>query len=284
MAGLSPYPVTESTLMLFIAHRHNEGLSPGTMKSYLAAVRHEQVSIGLGDPHIAQMPQLEYVLKGAKRLTTAGTRKRLLITPTILRQIKKVWEESVVNQDFKMLWAASCLCFFGFLRSGEVTMPSERDHNPGVHLCFGDVRLDSHKSPSMLEVVIKCSKTDPFRLGVSLYIGATSTELCPVAAVIDYMLARGNKEGPLFSWQNGHFLTRQRFVKAVREVLTGAGLQALDYAGHSFRIGAATTAAQCGLPESTIKMLGRWQSSAYMLYIRTPKETLSNVAKVLASR
>ena len=206
MAGLSPYPVTENTLMLFIAHLHNEGLSPGTMKSYLAAVRHEQGSIGLGDPHITQMPQLEYVLKGAKHLATAGTRKRLLITPTILRQIKKVWEESVVNQDFKMLWAASCLCFFGFLRSGEVTMPSERDYDAGVHLCFGDVRLDSHKSPLMLEVVIKCSKTDPFRLGVSLYIGTTSTELCPVAAVIDYMLARGNKKGPLFLWQNGHFL------------------------------------------------------------------------------
>ena len=52
--------------MLFIAHLHNEGLSPGTMKSYLAAVRHEQISMGLGNPHIAQLPQLEYVLNGAK--------------------------------------------------------------------------------------------------------------------------------------------------------------------------------------------------------------------------
>ena len=163
-------------------------------------------------------------------------------------------------------------------------MHSERDYDPTVHLCFGDVKLDSHESPSLLQVVIKCSKTDPYRQGVSLYIGATNTELCPVAAVIHYMLARGNKEGPLFLWQNGHFLTRERFVQAVREALTVAGLEASDYAGHSFRIGVATTAAQCGLPESTIKMLGRWQSSAYMLYIRTPKETLSNVAKVLASK
>ena len=52
--------------MLFIAHLHNEGVSPGTVKSYLAAVRHEQISMALGDLHIAQMPQLEYVLKGAK--------------------------------------------------------------------------------------------------------------------------------------------------------------------------------------------------------------------------
>ena len=96
--------------------------------------------------------------------------------------------------------------------------------------------------------MIKCSKTDPFRLGVTLYIGATNTELCPEAAVIDYMLARGSKEGPLFLWQNGCFLTRERFVQDVREALMAAGLVAANYAGHSFHIGAATTAAQCGLP------------------------------------
>ena len=57
------------------------------MKSYLAAVRHEQISMGLGDPHIAQMPQLEYVLKGAKQLVTSETHKRLPITLSILWQI-----------------------------------------------------------------------------------------------------------------------------------------------------------------------------------------------------
>ena len=81
--------------MLFIAHLQNDGLSPGTIKSSLVAVRHEQISMGLGDPHIAQMPTLEYVLKGAKHLATSETHKRLPNTPSILRQIKKVWEESV---------------------------------------------------------------------------------------------------------------------------------------------------------------------------------------------
>ena len=32
----------------------------------------------------------------------------------------------------------------------------------------------------------------------------------------------------------------------------------------------ATTAAACGIPKGTIKMLGHWQSAAYMLYIQTP--------------
>ena len=50
---------------------------------------------------------------------------------------------------------------------------------------------------------------------------------------------------------------------AVRAVLAEAGLVDKDYAGHSFRIGVATTVASQGLQDSLIKTLGRWESSAY---------------------
>ena len=47
-----------------------------------------------------------------------------------------------------------------------------------------------------------------------------------------------------------------KVVAAVREALRRAGLISTDYAGHSFRIGAATTAAQKGVQDSLIKTLG----------------------------
>ena len=82
-----------------------------------------------------------------------------------------------------MLWAACCTCFFGFLRSGEITVPSAGEYDPGAHLSYGDVTLDSRESPTMAQVNIKASKTDPFRKGVSIYIGRTNNGLCPVAAL-----------------------------------------------------------------------------------------------------
>jgi hypothetical protein len=42
-------------------------LAPSTIKLYLSAVRHLQLSVGLPDPKIADMARLEQVVKGAKR-------------------------------------------------------------------------------------------------------------------------------------------------------------------------------------------------------------------------
>jgi len=107
---LIAYPTSENTLMLFVTHLQSEGLDPGTTKSYLAGVRNDQIRAGLGNPCIAQMPQLECVLKGVKRLAKPSSYRRLPITPPILWDLKRVWEKDAANAGIKMLWAASCLC------------------------------------------------------------------------------------------------------------------------------------------------------------------------------
>ena len=162
--------------------------------------------------------------------------------------------------------------------------PSPQQYDPAVHLCFGDVKVDDHNAPSSIEVTIKASKTDPFRQGVTVHIGSTGDELCPVVAVLGYMAMRGSSPGPLFRWEDGRYLTRVSFVEGVRDALHQAGLVAKDYAGHSFRIGAATTAARKGLQDSLIQTLGRWESSAYTRYIRTAPETLRKVAGALTGK
>ena len=99
-------------------------------------------------------------------------------------------------------------------------------------------------------------------------MGATRKELCPVAAVLSFMVVRGNSGGLLlFTWKNGHFLTRDKFVKCLETALGEAEYLADKFAGHSFWIGVATTAGRCGIQESLIKTLGRWESAAYLCYV-----------------
>ena len=149
----------------------------------------------------------------------------------------------------------------------------------GAYLTFA---IDSKEKPSVTEIHLKASKTDPYRKGISIYVGRTGNTLCPISAMLAYLAVQGDKEGPLFQFYDGRSLTREHLVQAVHKALTKAGFDHQFYAGHSFRIGAAMTAAHCGIPDSVIQTLMRWKSSAYMLYIRTPQKHLANITSTLS--
>ena len=68
-----------------------------------------------------------------------------------------------------------------------------------------------------LRITIKQSKTDPFRKGIDLYVGCTGTDICPVAAVLDYLQCRGMSLGALFILKDSCPLTRSRFVELVQD-------------------------------------------------------------------
>ncbi len=68
-------------------------------------------------------------------MAQAATKKvapRQLITVELLRIMKEVW-------SVQGLWAAASPCFCGFLRSGEITVPSDRALDEAWHLAFKDI-------------------------------------------------------------------------------------------------------------------------------------------------
>ena len=182
-----------------------------------------------------------------------------------------------------MLWATVCVCFFGFLRSGDVTVPSDSEFDPAVHITFSNVSLDDVANPQLIKLRLEASKTDPFRKGVDIVLGRTNNQLCPIADLLAYLAVKSGKPGFLFAFNDGRLLTKVRFVNKVRQALSLAGLDAKCYAGHSFRIGAATTSGMCRLSDFTIKMLGRWESTAYLLYIRTPRVQLAKLLAIIGT-
>ena len=73
-----------------------------------------------------------------------------------------------------------------------------------------------------------------------------------MGAGVEYMSIRGSDSGPFFKFSNGQPLTNSRFTQHVRDALQVLGLPHNEFAGHSFRMGAATAAAQAGVEDSVI--------------------------------
>ncbi len=278
----TPLPVSEHQLCQFAAHSAGRSLTHSTTKGYLAAILHMQIAAGLPDPGMSNMPKLEGVIKGIKTTrarTMTTSRTRLPITPPILRSLGAVWEAQGLSHDTIMLWAAVTLCFFGFMRSGELTVPSDQAFDPSTHLTVGDVTVDDGANPSMLKLHLKTSKTDPFRRGVAVVVGRTNDKLCPVSATLAYLIRRGTGPGFLFQFKDGQNAVYGSSPSSVSLGRT----QPEELRWPFLQNGAATTAHTCGLGDATIQMLGRWSSSAYLVYIRTPKEQLASLSSVLST-
>ena len=71
--------------------------------------------------------------------------------------------------------------------AGEMTVPSDNEFDEAVHLGIKDVAVDDTRHPSIMQITIKHSKTDPFRQGISLYVGKTGSHICPVASMMNYL-------------------------------------------------------------------------------------------------
>ena len=181
-----------------------------------------------------------------------------------------------------MFWAACCVAFFWLPQSKQIHSANPiREHDNLTHLSLKYISLDTHSSPCLIKLYIKQSKTDPFRQGVDIYLRATDTPICLVSALIPYLAKRGAQQGPVT--KDKVYLTRVLFSKKLGNILDLLHINSQQYSTHSFRIGAATTAAQALIPDALIKMLGRWRIEAYQRYIKTPPQELAQLTRHLTS-
>jgi hypothetical protein len=252
---------------------------------YLAAIRHHHLQLGFSDPLVGK-PRLAYLCKGIKRYQGAKGRARLPLTAALLGKLQRQLEysSSITAADKSALWAALTLGFHAFLRASEFTSPTTTHYNTTRHLLGRDLQMRKDK----LILTIKASKTDPFRTTCTIPVSATGKRTCPVKAMRNFLsLARNSPSLPLFTLSSGTFLTRTRLTNTMRDLLQATGLtpqEARQYSSHSLRIGAATDAAAAGLPSWLIQAAGRWKSTAYQRYIRSPRKALLRVAPALAEQ
>eukprot|EP00794_Sanderia_malayensis_P020700 gene20700-biopygen17087 len=219
--------------------------------------------------------------RGLRRIQVVPSKQKMPITPVVLTLIRSQLDLSVF--DDIMLWAACLTAFFGFLRASEFTVPPE-GFLAARHLTVADITTNDGLHPDRIFMNLKFSKTDQFGKGCSIVLTKSGNTLCPVLALFHYPHVRGSAHGPLFHWENYSPLTKGTLNTRLQHVLRLCGWPK-TFTLHSFRVGAATTAASLGFPDYLIKALGRWSSDAYQVYYQAfSKSTIIGLTNTFALR
>ncbi len=272
-ANGSAVPASELTLLRFIGTL-SSSLQASSFKVYLAAIRSLHIQNGYADPFI-ERPRIPLVIRGLRRSQANRVKtEKLPITSLILHSLRAQFDLS--QFDEAMVWAACCTAFSGFLRAAEFTVSGS--YSSQHHLSLASLSVDKSPLPDAAYLHLAFSKVDQFGKGCEVVLARSDNAICPVSALMAYVRMRGPNGGPLFQFQDGTPLSRSRLNSRVRQALTSAGWKG-HFTMHSFRIGAATTAAALGFPETLIKALGRWSSETYKVYIKLSQHRL-----LLASR
>ncbi|CAC5420045.1 unnamed protein product [Mytilus coruscus] len=159
------------------------------------------------------------------------------------------------------------LAFFGFLRCGEFTYSSKIARQDT--LLIQNINLDINFQNFTLH--LNSSKCDPFREGINITIFENDI-FNPVDLMKRYIQIRKNSGARPDSYlfvsdeYNTAPLSRDTFIYLLRDLLFRLGYNDSKFCGHSFRIGAATSAAAAGVEDHIIQTLGRWSSDCYMLH------------------
>ena len=155
------------------------------------------------------------------------------------------------------------LAFHAFLRIGEITVHSRNKSDLVVQL---DVSISNTGSLLVMSQFKHNTSGHP----VTLSILPTKDRYCPVNSLSQLLKVRGPAKGSLFAFTNASPVSRNFFFQYLSKALQWAGLDRSKYKAHSFRIGAATKAADMGMSEAQIQSMGRWKSIAFQRYIRIP--------------
>lgn len=246
-----------------------KGLQVSSIKGYLSSIQFfHKLMFGCPSPEISNS-QTSMLIKGIQRSRPTRPDSRLPITLDILTKcIHTLRTNYQPPSTARTLDVMFILAFFGFLRCSELTTSSKFD--PDINPTISDLSVLDSETISYL---IKQSKTDQAKKGHFIYIFKLSSPIQPYQAVLEHLRLRNSQakspREPLFIDDTKKPVSRFWFQKHLKSVLQSSGIPAKHFSSHSFRIGAATSAAQKGLSKQQIQTLGRWSSEAFQSYIRT---------------
>jgi hypothetical protein len=148
-----------------------------TAKSYLSALRSFHIRTGQSTAAFDD-ERLNVIIRGGKCVYGEGSKA---VRYPITSEFSFEWFETVNNEEGINAKAALCVGFAAILRSGEFTWDTWFPDSH--HTCLSRKHV-VFKSDGSVILTLPTSKTDPFHIGVDIYLAQSPrSPLCPVAAL-----------------------------------------------------------------------------------------------------
>lgn len=269
-------PVSEVNLVNFLGHLVTVGLKANTIASHASALAYINKYLGYTD--FSNSFLVKQFFKGCNTLSAgqAGPDTRLPITYNLFGKIIEALPYTIQSLYNRILFSTMCiLAFHGFLRISELcaknTSSNHAIKTENVHV------LEHEGGIQGIQIQLQTFKHSRAPVTLLLPRHLQNSRLCPYVAVKTYQTYFTHKTGPFFKHLNGTPVSYSFFNENLRNTINFLGFDPAKYKSHSFRIGAATSAAIQGYSEDVIKRMGRWNSNALQNYIRMPQLQLTNV-------
>ena len=255
-------PLSVNHIAIFVSHLYSQGYAPTSIISYSSAIGYVHRVSGWPDPSSDAV--IQKLIAGAIKIRPPLP-PRLPITLILLYRIMEGVDAIVPHYYHRLLLKSMfTVAFFGLMRMGEVTVSKHHQ----VSLFLSQITLSS----TQIIISIKHFKHNSSLKPVDIpLLRQTNSQICPLYHMSQYLLVRGFQPGPLFAFPSNSPVPRAFFAKQLKLLLTFSGMDTSRYKGHSFRIGGASYLADMGYTDSQIRLIGRWETNAFIRYIRSTR-------------
>lgn len=222
--------------------------------------------------------QITTLLKAAEKLAPDSSRREIR-EPVTVMEINLIKAQMNLNDPAEAaIFACLTIGFYGLARLGElVTETQTETFNPGKHASIDNHSKSTDRNNHIVHSLHIPSTKTSIVAGQGLQWAKQNNASDPCEALENHI--RINKPAPnehLFSYGTRSKrvpLSRTKFINFISKIMKNLDLGTFN--GHSLRIGGTLEYLLRGISFETVKIIGRWKSDAFHLYLREHAQILA---------
>ena len=245
---------------MYVTHLHHSNLRSTTIRTHLSSVAFFHKINGYSSPTESFI--VKKLLSGYSKTESTIIRRKPINLKLLNKITGQISDLQITKYEKIMYRALFSIMYHSALRISEVAKTKNSTHTLLAHHL-----LLKNKKQNYIKINLpshKHSKTKP----TPIILKPTENNTCPIKHYNKYLQIRPKSSKYAFCHQNSKPITRTQVSSTLRTTIGLLGYNPNQYNTHSFRIGKATDMAAQGYTPTQISLLGRWNSSAYLKYIK----------------